>query len=383
MRNVGSRKLHVNLSALLASIFVLCTASWGADAPPPPEAEAPKKSASTDGKGVRNFYEVLQDLVSDFEYDLKNGEVEGLKNLAIRNLATSENIPPSFKNHLELVITEKILKTTKSRILQCLPCRSKRTTLDGEQVTISSAETNPVELARIAKMAGIEHFMDLAFSYQPSGMVLSMYITEPEGGSIVWSRSYNSETSRASAFRRGVDYSQIDDARKQMEYTPMLQFRTTIYYMFQPDIGGLYTGCLGAGLRLMERYNNRRSEVGFELDYFLDTSIIAGSAASAATETRLYRSVNLTMLFMHAWNLIGEEENFNKARGSIFAGVGGTYASGFLGGLIRAGYEWRLAKHWAVSGNLGYRPPSTAFLNSTAVGAVHGVEFGLGISGLF
>ena len=355
-------------------------AADSAQAVTPPVAAT---TASGEKKEVRNFYEVLQDLVADFEYDLKNGEVEGLKNIAIRNIATSENIPPSFRSHLELVLTERILKTTKSRILQCLPCRSKRTTLDGDQVMITSAETNPVELSRIAKMAGIEHFMDVAFSYQPSGMVLSMYITDPENGSIIWSRSYNSETSRASAFRRGVDYSQLDEARKQMEYTPTLQFRALVYYMFQPDDAANYTGCLGFGFRMVERYNNRKQEVGFEMDYFLDTSLLMGAPAAEGV-TPLYQSFNLTLLFVHAWNLIGEEENYNKARGSIFAAVGGTYAlPGFLGGLIRAGYEWRLAKHWAVNGNIGYRPPGTFFIGGETAGEVHGVEFGLGISGLF
>lgn len=382
MKNAKKRGADALGAAIVALVFAIGSASaYGAES----TQAAPAPAAKNEGekKEVRNFYEVLQDLVSDFEYDLKNGEVEGLKNIAIRNIATSENIPPSFRSHLELVITERILKTTKSRILQCLPCRAKRTTLDGDQVVITSAETNPVELSRIAKMAGIDHFMDVAFSYQPSGMVLSMYITEPEGGSIIWSRSYNSETSRASAFRRGVDYSQIDDARRQMEYTPTLQFRGTVMYMFQPDSGSVYTGCLGFGFRMVERYNNRKQEVGFETNYFLDTSMLMGAPADA-TRTPLYQSFNLTLLFIHVWNLIGEEENFNKARGSIFAGVGGTYAlPGFLGGLVRAGYEWRLAKHWAVNGSVGYRPPGTFFIGGESAGEIHGVEFGLGISGLF
>ena len=81
-------------------------------------------------------------------------------------------------------------------------------------------------------------------------------------------------------------------------------------------------------------------------------------------------------------------------RGSIFAGIGGTFASGsnpsgsqtatVLGGLVRAGYEWRLAKHWAVSANLGYRPSATPFLSTgVATTPLSGVEFGVGISGLF
>lgn len=339
------------------------------------------KEASSKPTAERNFYEVLEDVLGDFEYDLKNGQVGGLKDLSIRNLAASENIPPSFKTHLELAITEKILKTTKTRLVQCLPCRAKRTTLNGDQVTITSPETNPVELARIAKISGIQHFMDVAFSYQPSGMVLSMYVTEPESGGIIWSRSYNSETSRAAAFRRGVDYSQIDDARRAAEYKPTIQYRMALYYMFQPNFSGS-TGCLGLGIRGVERYDNRRKEVGFEIDYFKNASSIV-SSGTAAAGTDLYSGLNLTLLFVHAWNLIGAEENFNQVRGSAFAGIGGTYASGFLGGLARVGYEWRLAKYWAVNANLGYRPASTAFVGSTESGSIGGVEWGMGINLFF
>ena len=64
--------------------------------------------------GSRNFYQVLDEVLSDFEYDLKAGQVVGLKDLAIRNVMTSENVPPSFKSHLELLVTERILKTTKA-----------------------------------------------------------------------------------------------------------------------------------------------------------------------------------------------------------------------------------------------------------------------------
>lgn len=362
-------------------------------APLCPQAHAQGSGSGSGSKGFvgddgkvkeRNFYEVLEDLLADFEFDLKNGNVNGLKDLAIRNIATSENIPPSFKSHLELLVTERILKETRAaRMIQCLPCRSRKTTLDGDQVIITSPDTNPVELARIAKLSGIAHFMDVAFAYQPSGMVLSMTITEPEGGSIVWSRSYNSETSRASAFRRGVDYSQIEAARTANEYAPTVQYRGTVYYLFEPNVGGT-TGVLGFAFRMVERYDNRKKEVGFELNYLKDASSLVGSADAAATETaNLYGGLNVTLLFIHAWNLIGQEENFNRARGSFFTGIGGTYASGFLGGLIRTGYEWRLGKHTAVNAVIGYRPSATAFLNNSAAGAVGGLEFGLGVNLLF
>ena len=90
----------------------------------------------------------------------------------------------------------------------------------------------------------------------------------------------------------------------------------------------------------------------------------------------------MTLLFVHSWNLITAEENYNFVRGNIFAGLGGTYASGFLGGLIRGGYEWRLAKHWAVSGVLGYRPKATTLVGGTQT-SVSGMEIGVGIHALF
>jgi hypothetical protein len=355
----------VLLTALSASVALPLHQVQAADAPP-----------------ERNFYDVLEDVMGDFEFDLKNGNVTGLQDLAIRNVAVSESVPPSFKSHLELLITEKVLKNTKSKVLQCLACRAKRTTLNGDQVVITSPETNSTELSRIAKMGGIAHFLDAAFSYQPSGMVLSMYITEPETGSIVWSRSYNSETSRASAFRRGVDYSQTDDARKSTEFTTTIQYRALIYYMFEPNLTGT-TGVLALAFRMVERYDNRKKEVGFELNYLKDAStLVNGSApATAATTDNLYSGFNATLLFVHAWNLIGEEENFNKVRGSLNVGVGGTYGSGFLGGLVRVGYEWRLGKHFSVNGLLGYRPSSTAFVGTAATTgkSVSGAEFGLGV----
>lgn len=341
-------------------------------------------AAAEDAPPPRNFYDVLEDVLGDFEFDLKNGNVTGLKDVSIRNVAVSENVPPSFKGHLELLITERILKNTKAKVVQCLPCKAKKTSLSGDQVVITSAETNPAELARIAKSTGIDHFMDLAFLYQPSGMILSMTTTDPETGSITWSRSYNSEVSRAAAFRRGVDYSQVDEARRSSEFNPALQYRGTAYYLFEPNLSGT-SGCVGIGFRMVERYDNRKKEVGFELDYLKDAStLVNGSSAGsvAANTDNLYGGFNITLQFVHAWNFIGEEENYNKVRGSLQLGLGGTYTSGFLGGLARVGWEWRMGKHFGVTVTGGYRPSSTAYVGSFAETgkSVGGPEFGIGIS---
>ena len=330
--------------------------------------------------GSRNFYKVLDEVLSDFEYDLKTGQVLGLKDLAMRNIATSENVPASFKSHLELLITERILKTTKARIVHCVACRAKKTTLDGQNMVISSPETNSAEMQRIAKMNGIQNFMDVAFAYQPSGIMLSIQISDSDTGTALWSRNYNSDNSRASAQRRGVDYQELDEAKTKMEYQPTVQFKPTLYTLMAPKAGSGYATALGLGFRMMERYDNRHKEVGFEMNYYMDIAKLTGT--SVADASNVWAGFNLTMLFMHAWGLFGDEENYNQTRGVIHAGIGGSYSSGFLGALIRGGYEWRFAKHWALTSFAGYRPKATLLISGKTT-SLSGVEGGLGVGFIY
>ena len=381
-----TRSRHLVLWAFLAVFFGETThlsTAFGQEAPPPAPTPAAQAIPAKTANGSRSFYAVLDEVLSDFEYDLKSGQVIGLKDVSVRNVVTSENVPPSFKSHLELLISERILKTTKARVVHCLACRSKRATLNGENMVISSPENNSGEMQRIAKLNGIQNFMDVAFAYQPSGMILSLEISDVETGSTLWSRTYNSESTRASAQRRGVDYQELEDAKTKMEYSPMVQYKPSLYTVMTPKAGSGYSTSLAMGFRMMERYDNRKKEVGFELNYYKDVSSLTGSQTAQDKKTNIYSSFNLTMLFMHGWALFGNEENYNQARGVILAGIGGTYASGFLGALIRGGYEWRLAKHWAVDTFLGYRPPATLVIQSNTTATLSGVEGGLGVGFIF
>ncbi|RZJ28142.1 MAG: GAF domain-containing protein, partial [Chryseobacterium sp.] len=56
----------------------------------------------------------------------------------------------------------------------------------------------------------IQNFLDIAFSYQADSMVMSLSIADSETGSLVWSHSYDSETSKTGAARRGVDPESLD-----------------------------------------------------------------------------------------------------------------------------------------------------------------------------
>ena len=369
------------LSFAMTVVLTTGSVTYAADDADKVQNSAPTNNNSSTSS--RNFYSVLDELLSDFEYDLKSGQVIGLKDISIRNIATSENVPPSFKSHLELLITERILKTSKTRVVQCVACRSKKTVLNGENVVITSPENNVPEMQRIAKMNGIANFMDLAFAYQANGMILSLEISDVDSGTTLWSRSYNSQTTRASAQRRGVDYQDLEDAKTKMEYTPTVQMRPVLYTISAPKAASGRSTALGLGFRMTERYDNRTKEVGFEANYYLDTGALTGQPSAKNDVNNIYAGFNLTLLFVHGWNVYGNEENLNKARGMIFGGIGGTYASGFLGGLIRGGYDWKLAKHWSVTAFLGYRPQSTLVISTTKTAPVTGVEGGIGVGFIF
>ncbi len=357
------------------------------DGPPPVQvnqsgSSAPpiEKQIQSPTSGTRNFYTVLGEVLNDFEYDLRTGQVLGLKDVSIRNVVTSENIPGSFRSHLELLVSERILKSTKARIVHCIACRSRKATLSGGSMVISSPENNIAEMQRIAKMNGIQNFMDIAYAYQPAGMILSLQISDAETGTMLWSKNYNSETTRAAAQRRGVDFNAIEEAKTKMEYTPMVQHKPSLTFAMLPKAGSGYVTTLGFNYRIMERYDNRKKEVGFEMSYYMDIGGLTGTAVEDANN--IWSGFNLTLLFTHGWGLFGDEENFNKPRGVVYAAVGGTYTSGFLGGLIRGSYEWRLAKHWAVNGFLGYRPTATLVVG-TSTATLSGVEGGIGVGFLF
>jgi hypothetical protein len=379
VKNLSSLK-NCSITRLVAVLMFLSNGAYAAD--PQLDGPAPpiEKEVNSPTSGARNFYTVMEEVLSDFENDLKAGQVLGMKDVSIRNVVTSENIPNSFRSHLELLVSERMLRSTKTRIVHCLACRSRRATLQGGSMVISSPENNFAEMQRIAKMNGIQNFMDIAFAYQPAGMILSLQISDAETGTMLWSKNYNSETTRAAAQRRGVDFNAIEEAKTKMEYTPMVQHKPTLSFAFLPKAGSGTVTALGFGYRMMERYDNRKKEVGFEMDYYMDVSSLVGNAIP--DPNNVWTGFNITMLFTHGWGLFGNEENYNKPRGVVYAAIGGTYTSGFLGGVFRGSYEWRLAKHWAANAFLGYRPTATLVIGSSTA-TLSGVEGGIGVGFLF
>jgi hypothetical protein len=370
LRVLGTKPHHFKIHFLGALIAALLTLV------PAPSARAAELKE-------RDFYTTIQDALGDFEYDLKNDLVKGAQNLAIRDVVTGEKVPRSFRPQLETMITEKMIKVTKSKIILCTNCEARRLDLKDDKIVMTSARINQKELARLAKQQGIDHFLNVVFDYHPTGIVIDMTITDAPDGRIVWSKSYNSETSRAALLRRGFDMDEMTgEQRRITEYPPIIQYRLGIDYLFEPATSGS-TGCLGFFFRMVERYDNRKKEIGFEFEYLRNSATLINSAAASATDP--YGAINLTAFVLHAWNFLGSYEDLNSARASAYIGIGGTSTVSFLGALIRGGFEWRLGKHFATSAHLGYRPSSTLFLSvgGTGVQILSGLEYGGGLNFMF
>jgi hypothetical protein len=354
------------LAALLATATALLSAP--AHAVPP--------------EGTRDFYGALDDTLGDFEYDLKHDNVKGIESFAIREISASENVPRSFLPHIEDLITERVLRATKVKVIKCIGCQARSASLvNGDRITMTSPKTNAKELAQIASAQGIKHFMDVSFTFQPTGLLMSMTIAEPSGSVINWSHTYNSETSKAALLRRGYDAELVDPTqRKSTEYPAVLQYRLRVDYLVEPDISG-YSGVLGFAFRMVERYDNRKKEIGYEIQYLRGAATLLH--ASATDPVSLYSGINATLLVLHAWNLLNGYEDLNLPRASFYGGIGGTFTAGFLGALFRAGGEYRMGQHSAVTAHLGYRPSSTSFIPIGDGQSVSGLEAGAGISFLF
>ena len=78
---------------------------------------------------VRQFHEVLNDLLSEFAYDVKQGQVNGLKNLSVRRVDISDTLPKTYEQYVELLVSERIRENSKVKLINCVPCKTKSSTM--------------------------------------------------------------------------------------------------------------------------------------------------------------------------------------------------------------------------------------------------------------
>jgi hypothetical protein len=338
------------------------------------EAERIKEASP---KQIRLFHEVLDELLNEFAYDVKSGQINGLKNLSIRKVAVSESLPRTYENYVELLVAERIRENSKIRMISCLPCKTKNTRIVDDKLLISSPATNTDDMNRAANQLGIENFMDVVLVYHTTHMVLALQIFDSNSKEMVWTRTYNSETLKTRFQKLAVDYSQIEAARTGDEYKPDFRYLIGFGGGSIPNVesDAREKSVLTLHVRGTEKFDNRRNEFGLLLtlnmaasallsDYPSEGPAPASSATEEPTERKAKPFTNALGLFaLYAHNFLGTLESYNDVRYGVNVGLGLHLASGYMAPTLRTGLDTYLGRRFSVNASLILVGPANILLD--------------------
>jgi hypothetical protein len=232
-----------------------------------------------------------REVLGQFEVDLKAGTIHGLKDIAIR---------VSSDSMLELRIAELILQHTTHRVIHCLACRKDQT-----------------DQKRIAKLSGIENFLDVRFEGDEVHQSLALRISRASDQKEVWAKTYA--------------YDEEENVDTQVEVVRPIRFTGYVVGGWAPqELRGVMASY---GLGFGAQYRG----FGLELE-----------------DTRT-REVNTLFHLMVAkiWKMKTREDQFWIATGASYLT---SNAASNLGWAIRAGYDYRFSRQWTVGGYLGGQP---------------------------
>jgi hypothetical protein len=359
-----------------------------ADAPPPREPEsgaqydpsvsvrevdrekeeAAVKMEEASAKQVRQFHDVLNDLLSEFAYDVKQGQIKGLKNLSIRHVSVSQAIPKTYESYVEMLVAERIRENSQVRLLSCVPCKSRTSQLVDGRLVISSPVTNMARLESAAQQLGIENWMDVVLVYHTTHMVLAFNVFESTTKELLWARTYNSETIRSRYQKLAIDFSQIAKSKGTEEYVPEYRIMAGLGGGALPNVGGTEkdAAMLAFHVRATEKFNNRKSEFGLILGLYNSLSALLteypsekpeGTTEQAADEdTEVVVSAvpkpfsnALTLWGIYSHQFVGAVESYNDIRHGLHGGVGFLFATGYLAPSLRFGWDMYFGRRFAAS----------------------------------
>ena len=358
-------------------------------------SEEAEKLKVAGAPSVRRFHEVLNELLAEFGYDIKTGDLKALKNLAIRKVRVSEAIPNTYQNYIGMLIAEQIKANTKVNLIQCIQCQVKSSTLVDGKIKISSPETNVAHLRHIAEQLGIDHFIDVMLIYHTTHMVLAFQAFEVDTGKMVWARTYNSETIRSRFQKLAVDYSQVAKSRPGEEYQPDYRYLVGFGGAGLPNVAGNTqdNSMLSLHFRATEKFDNRKNEFGLMLNMFQTLSALTKEypttkptgenteqteetqqEENSTTETVVIEQAQpepfksaLGIYGIYTRNFLGSIESYNSVRHGMSVAVGALLASGYVAGKFRVGWEIYLGKTFVASIGLDYIAPSEILVDEETV----------------
>lgn len=350
------------------------------------EQEAEQMEMASSPK-VRRFHEVLDELLAEFGYDIRMGQIKGLKNVAVRKVDVNDTLPHSYKNYMELLVAERIRENSQVRVISCVSCKNKTSRLLDGKLVITSPTTNISEMNRAAETLGINYFMDVVLVYHTTHMVLAFQVFDTDTKEMVWARSYNSETIKSRFQKLAVDYRQVQKSRPGEDYVPEFRFLVGLGGAGIPNVAGSAddSGMLMLHLRGSEKFDNRHSEFGLIANLYQSTSNLlseyptsGGDADSTAVDPAADEVIvseatpepfttALGLYVMYAYNFIGSIESYNTTRHGMNIGGGVLLASGYLAGSLRIAWDVYFGRVFGISAAGLYVAPSSILVDSEKV----------------
>jgi hypothetical protein len=350
------------------------------------DREAERLKAASEPQ-VRRFNEVLEELLAEFGFDVKMGQIKGLANLAIRKVRVSQAIPNTYQDYVQVLLEERIRDNSRIKLINCIPCKTRTSSVVDGQLTVTSPATNIAKLEAAAAMLGIENFMDAVLVYHTTHMVLALSIFNSQTKEVVWAHSYNSETLKSRYQKLAVDYSQVENPRPGEQYEPEYRFLFGLGAASIPNIGGTAAddSMMVVQVRAAEKFNHRKTEFGLLATYYKTRSSIfksyppeepkASSAAEDETTTDSSDSELKPKAFDNAFGIyaiyshlfVGPIESYNEIRHGFHLGAGALMASAYIPTAARLGWDVYLGRRFAASFAGSYIFPSSVLIQSESV----------------
>lgn len=349
---------------------------------------------------VRQFHQVLEDLLVEFGYDVKTGQLRKINNVAVRRVTVSDAIPGSYKKFLALLVSERIKKNASIRVVQCITCQVKSSTLLDGKMVITSPVTDLSVLQTMSERLGIEYFVDVMLVYHTTHMVLGFEVFKAKNQELVWARTYNSETVKSRYQRLAIDYSQIASARQEDEYQPEYRIMAGFGGGGIPNVSGgdLDSTMLAIQLRSTEKFDRRRTEFGMMLSLYVSMASILSEyptvEGTGSTETTTEDTAQnsdfvvpaepqpfttaIGLFGLYSRNFLPTVESYDAVRQGMHYGVGAVLASGYIAPALKGGWDVFFGRSYVLSLSLTYMTPSKIFLGGETVDTQGGLG-GVGV----
>lgn len=382
----------------LAPKYTTKTKETQNDAAQSAEGEKLRVASSTT---IRRFHEVLDELLAEFGYDIKMGQIKGLGNLSIRKVRVSKAIPRTYEEYLEMLLTERIRENSQVRQIACIPCKTRTSSLVEGKLMVTSPATNVAKLESAAAMLGIENFMDAVLVYHSTHMVLAVNIFNAKSKELLWARTYNSETIKSRYQKLAVDYSQVEKSRPGEDYVPEYRFLFGFGGGGIPNVGGTSTDStmLNLQIRATEKFNNRKTEFGMLLSIYKTTSSLIneyptdkpeGESTSSENPPEVEEKITkptprpfqqaLGIYGMYGHTFLGAIESYNNVRHALNGGLGVLLATGYFAPSARLGWDIYMGRRFSTNVGLVYIGQSTILVDKETVKTKGGLGGDLVIS---